>query len=146
MFAMNLALTRPLRTVGDAVIIWLSGMVIGSVVFAVPELRQAQPVPGLSSNPFITAGILPAFAVLAWLLPRRRVSASAAPPAEGFCVGVTLAVVNATLDALVVVGAMQNGLGFYAYGGPWIAYAILITAPWLTGLRALSRTHTRGTF
>jgi hypothetical protein len=52
-------------------------------------------------------------------------------------VGLWFAAVNAALDLIVIVGLKRNGPGFYAYAGPWVAYATLIAMPWLTG-RALS--------
>jgi hypothetical protein len=124
-------------TIARALILWAAGFVIGGVVFSVPALRGAPAIPFVSSNPYITAPILIVWTMLSCILARPLLTRTADPVSQGLRIGLLFAAVNAMLDLVVVVGLMGNGPGFYAYAGPWVAYATLVAVPWLTG-RALS--------
>lgn len=120
------------RALAGGAILWLIGMVIGAVVFAIPPLRSAPEIPYVAANPFITVPIL-----LTWPLLARRLAqphvAAADPLAEGIRVGLVFLAVNAVLDRAIVVGLMGAGAEFYSYAGLWLAYATLVFAPWSGG-------------
>jgi hypothetical protein len=124
---------RPLRAAAFGLVLWLVGVVIGSVVFAIPQLRTAPEVPHLAANPFITVPIITLWPILSWATARGDISSAAEPREEGIRIGVVYLVVNLLLDLVLVVGAMGAGLHFYAFAGLWAAYSVLLAVPWLTG-------------
>jgi hypothetical protein len=130
-------LARSVRAVGGGVILWLSGLGVGTLVFAMPRLAATPPIPHVSSHPWITGPVVLLWSFLAWLLARRGVASASHPAAEGLRTGLTFAAVNVLLDLLVVVGLMGNGLRFYGFLGPWLAYLVLVIVPWWTGRAAM---------
>lgn len=125
------------RALIGALVLWLTGMIVGTVVFSVPQLRALPEIPYVSANPAITAPIILLWLVLARWLARPHVTAAPLPTAEGLRVGAVFLAVNALLDGILVAGMMGNGLGFYSHLGVWVAYTLLILMPWMTGRAAL---------
>lgn len=128
-----------MRVLLGALALWLAGMVIGSVVFAVPALKAAAPIPYFASNPFITLPIIVTWAFLARWLSRSRIVASPSPYTEGLRTGVVFALVNLALDRVVVVGLLHAGADFYSWAGPWLAYATALLVPWIVGYQESRR-------
>jgi hypothetical protein len=125
--------SRPLRSLAKALVFWLAGMVIGIVVFSVPQLRTASPIPYVSANPFISLPILLLWPVLARRFAWKHVSSVGDPTAEGLRLGLMFLAVNAVLDRVVVFGLMEAGADFYSYLGLWLAYLLLLLVPWYVG-------------
>lgn len=108
--------------------IWLTGFVWGSAVFMTPAL-QAPAIPWISSNPAISGPILLAWLPLTYVATRwylRRVEGGAA---EARQLGAVLAGTNLLLDAVVLVGALGAGLGYFESLSVWTAYALLALVP-----------------
>jgi hypothetical protein len=124
---------QPVRVVAYGFLLWLTGMIVGSVVFATPQLKATPAIPYLTANPFITFPIIALWSLLAWALTRKTVSLAPDPRAEGLRIGLVFLVTNAVLDLLLVVGAMRAGISFYSYAGLWFAYGVLVIAPWFVG-------------
>jgi hypothetical protein len=110
-------------------LLWMIGMIIGTVVFSIPALKTVPPIDHVSANPAITVPVLLLWALVAWAIARRHLRRAADPIGDGLKLGVTLLLVNMVADAIVVVGAMKAGLRFYSFAGIWLAYAILLTVP-----------------
>ena len=134
---------HPLRVVSGGLLLWLTGMIVGIVVFSLPHLKGVPPVPFISSNPLITLPIWVIWAFLSRRLARPLVRRAADPSGEGLRVGLGFAAVNALLDLVVVAGLMKNGMAFYSYLGPWLAYVILIIVPWMTGRTLMTPVSSR---
>ena len=130
---------HPVRVVASGLLLWIVGMVVGSVVFAVPRLKAAPPIPYLTANPCVTVPIVVLWVPLAWLLVRRSISRSSDPAGEGLRTGLLLVAVNMLLDLVFVAGVMHAGPRFYAYAGLWLAYAALIVVPWVAGLQVAKK-------
>ena len=127
------------RALGYAVLIWLSGIVWGSVVFMTPALRNIAAIPYVSRYPAISFPLLLLWLLIAFLLARSYLTATTDKAAEGLRLGVLFAVVNFALDLLVLVLLFKNGLAYFASLTVWLAYFILLTVPWFTG-RSLAST------
>jgi hypothetical protein len=128
---------HPLRAAARGLLLWLVGMIVGSLVFAVPTLKAAPAIPYVTTNPFITLPILVLWAALVPALARGLTADARTPEGEGLRVGAIFLAVNVLLDAALVVGAMNAGLGFYAHLGPWVAYSLLLLLPWRVGRAAV---------
>lgn len=124
---------RPVRVITYGLALWLTGMIVGSIVFATPQLRATPAIPHLTANPFITVPIIVLWGCFAWMLTRRTLAVAPDPRTEGLRVGLGLLATNVLLDLLLVVGAMRVGVAFYSYAGLWIAYGVLVVVPWLVG-------------
>src|SRR5262245_49167684 len=98
---------RFLPVLGWALLLWFVGMLVGSVVFAVPQLKEAQAIPWVTANPFITVPILVLWPLLVWIITRKRVANSQHPRSEGVKVGLVFLAVNVVLDFVLVVNVMQ---------------------------------------
>jgi uncharacterized membrane protein (DUF441 family) len=129
---------RPLRAAAFGLLLWFSGMVVGSIVFATPQLEAARPIQYLTANPFITVPIIPLWTILAWAFSRGSVSRAPEPREEGIRIGLVFLAVNVLMDLLLMVGVMHVGASFYSYAGLWLAYLVLVAVPWLTGRAALA--------
>jgi hypothetical protein len=129
---------RPARAAAHGLILWLTGMIVGSVAFAVPGLKAKPAIPYVSANPAISLPILVLWPVVAFLLVRGPLARAPIPAREGLRIGCVFLAVNAALDLGLVVGAMKAGLEFYSYASLWVAYGVLVAVPWLTG-RSLAR-------
>ena len=47
------------------------------------------------------------------------------------------------ISLVVVAGLMKNRAAFYSYRGPWLAYAIPIIFPWMTGRTRMTPVSSR---
>ena len=121
------------KTIGYGFLIWLSGFVWGSIVFMTPVLEGILPIPYVSRNPAISFPILLMWFFLTTFLARRMLRSASEPAAAGIKLGVIFAVLNILLDLLILVLAFNAGFGFFASMSVWIAYAILLLIPILTG-------------
>jgi hypothetical protein len=115
-------------------LIWIVGFVWGSFVFMIPALKSVSPVPYVSRNPAISFPILAIWLVLTYILARSFFKSSAAPAEDGLRLGLIFAMVNFVLDLVVLVLLLKTGVDYFISLSVWIAYAMLLVIPWLTGL------------
>jgi hypothetical protein len=122
----------PVRAAGYGVLIWLAGFVWGTVVFMTPALDAAPPIPYVSAHPAISFPLLVLFPLLAYRFAGRLLGAGrdrqagAGTRGSGLSIGVGFALVNALLDAVVLVGLFSGGWSFFANASVWVAYASLV--------------------
>ena len=129
------------KAVAYALLLWVVGFVWGSIVFMMPALKAA-PIPYVSSNPAISFPILIMWLIVSYPLAKNYLKEAADTVAEGLKLGLTFAVVNAILDLVVLVLLLKAGFGYFASLTVWLAYAMLLIIPWLTG-RSLGKTNAR---
>lgn len=132
---------KPAKAIVYSLLIWIVGFIWGSVVFMSPALKQTQPIPYVSSNPAISFPTLVMWLILTFLIARRYLRLSPNKAAEGFKLGVVLAVINLLLDLLVLVYLLKSGFGYFASLTVWVAYTMLIVVPWLVGRSSVERTE-----
>lgn len=108
--------------------IWLSGFVWGSVVFMTPTLQFA-PIPYVSSSPAVSFPILLAWVPLTYVAARWYLRRIGGGEAEARTLGVVLAGTNLLLDAILLVGLLGAGIGYFASLTVWTAYAVLALVP-----------------
>ena len=125
---------RLLKALLYALLIWIVGFVWGSFVFMTPALKSVSPIPYVSRNPAISFPILAMWLIITYLLARSFFRSSEAPADDGLRLGLTFAVVNFILDLVVLVILLKTGVDYFASLSVWIAYAMLLVVPWLTGL------------
>jgi hypothetical protein len=121
------------KALGYAILIWITGFVWGSIVFMTPSLKSVPPIPYVSNNPAISFPLLVIWPVLVYLLARRFLKAAADKPSQGLMLGLTFSAVNLLLDLVVLVFLLKAGFGYFGSITVWIAYALLLIVPWLTG-------------
>jgi hypothetical protein len=117
------------------------GFVWGSIVFMVPTLKNASPIPFVSSNPWISFPILLIWLPTSYLLARRYLRSVQDPPAEGQQLGLVFCVVNVMLDFLVLVVALDAGFRYFASLTVIAGYALLFLVPWSVGRALRSPEH-----
>lgn len=118
-----------------AVLIWVTGFVWGSVVFAVPALDDAPGIRGVSANLAISLPILALWIPLTWWLARRWLAGEAARRRASVRLGAWFAGTNFVLDLLLLVLIFGSGLDYFASLTVWLAYALLATIPRLAARR-----------
>jgi len=121
-----------------AIFLWLTGFIWGSVVFMTPSLKRVAAIPYVSSNPAISFPLLILWLCLAYLLARNFLKPADDRASEGLKLGLMFAVVNFSLDLLVLVFLLKAGFSYFSSLTVWVAYALILIVPWLTG-RSLSR-------
>lgn len=121
------------RSLGYAILIWLTGFVWGSIVFMTPSLKNVRPIPYISSNPAISFPLLILWPILIYLLARRFLNSAADKPGQGLKLGFVFSLINFLLDLVVLVYLLKAGFGYFASLTVWIAYGMLLIVPWLTG-------------
>jgi len=124
---------KALRAFAYAILIWLVGFVWGSIVFMTPALKSVQPIPYISSNPAISFPILLVWIPLTYLLTKSHVKGAKDRVASGLRLGILFVVTNFVLDVAVLVIGLKAGLGYFISLTVWLAYALLLLIPWLTG-------------
>jgi len=124
---------------GLAVVVWMTGFVWGSIVFMVPALKGIAEIPYVSRYPAISFPLLVLWIPLAWLLARFYLEKTSAKAIEGLKFGLVLFAVNILLDLLVIVFTFQAGFSFFGYASIWLACALLVLVPCVTGRRIESR-------
>jgi hypothetical protein len=122
-----------LKALGFAILIWIIGFVWGSFVFMTPALKATPAIPYVSSNPAISFPILLVWIPVTYLFTRVCLIRVPNPTARGIQVGVVFAVVNLTLDLVMLVTLLKAGRGYFASVTVWLGYFILLIIPWLTG-------------
>jgi hypothetical protein len=120
------------RALAYAVLIWITGFVWGSIVFMTPALKSIPSIPYISRYPAISP-ILLLWIVLTYLLARNYLRRADDPASEGLRLGFLFALINFTLDLLILVLLFGSGFVYFAFLSVWIAYLILIIMPWLAG-------------
>jgi hypothetical protein len=124
---------KPGKAVAYALLIWLVGFVWGSVVFMTHALKAVPAIPYISANPAISFPILLFWIPLTYVLAKTYLKTASDKIAAGLTLGVMFAVTNAVLDLLVLVIILKAGVGYFVSLTVWLAYAILLVIPWLTG-------------
>ena len=131
---------RAVRAFAYAILIWLVGFVWGSVVFMTPALKSVQPIPYISTNPAISFPILLIWIPLTYLLAKSHVKGAKDRVAAGLRLGLLFVVLNFVLDIAVLVIGLKAGLGYFMSLTVWLAYALLLLIPWLTG-QSMAKRH-----
>jgi len=131
---------KTVRAVAYAILIWLVGFVWGSVVFMTPQLKSVQPIPYVSSNPAISFPILLIWIPLTYLLAKNHLKSAKDRVAAGLRLGLLFVATNVVLDVVVLVIGLKAGLGYFMSLTVWVAYALLLLIPWLTG-QSLAKRH-----
>ena len=113
-----------------ALLIWLSGFVWGSIVLAVPPLRDIPAIPYISTNLAISLPIIVFWIWFAdWLTLRYLGLDDAHEDKIGLKLGVLFVIVNAGFDIGVIVYEFNAGWAFYSNLTVWLAYAVLLIVP-----------------
>lgn len=113
-----------------ALLIWLSGFVWGSIVFAVPPLRDIPAIPYVSANLAISLPVIVFWIWFAdWLTLRYLALDDAHEDKIGLKLGLLFVIVNAGLDIGVIVYELNFGWAFYSNLAVWLAYAVLLIVP-----------------
>lgn len=118
------------------VLIWVTGFVWGSIVFAVPALDDAPGIRGVSSNVAISFPILLFWIPLTWWLARRWLAAEPARTSAAIRLGAWFAGTNVVLDLLLLVLLFGGGLDYFASATVWLAYTLLAVIPRLVARRS----------
>ena len=117
------------RALTYSLLIWASGFAWGTLIFMVPVLRDAKPIPYISSNPFISFPIIILWILLARKLTKSYLTGCTPDANEGLKLGMSFLAVNFLLDVLVLVMAFGNGPQYYLSLSVWSAYTVLIFVP-----------------
>lgn len=121
------------KAVSFAIILWVIGFAWGSIVFMVPSLKAASPIPLVSSNPWISFPILLVWLPASYLLARNYLRSSQSPRSEGLKLGVAFSLVNLTLNLVVLVVLSKAGPQYFASLTVFVGYALLFFVPWHVG-------------
>src|SRR5262245_7747594 len=105
-----------------------------------PALKSVQPVPYVSTNPAISFPILLIWIPLTYLLAKSHVKGAKDRVAAGLRLGLLFVVLNFVLDIAVLVIGLKAGLGYFMSLTVWLAYALLLLIPWLTG-QSMAKRH-----
>ena len=128
-------LRSPARAAGHALVLLAVGLVWGAVSANVAALRSAPPIPHFAHNAAVALPILVAWSALAYVLARRYFARSGAAASEGLRLGVVFAGAALAFDLVVVAGIVGEGWRHFEQPVLWLAYALLVTIPWLVGRR-----------
>ncbi|HLN99153.1 MAG TPA: hypothetical protein VK208_11885 [Pyrinomonadaceae bacterium] len=129
---------RIARALAYAFLIWITGFVWGSIVFITPALKNIATIPYVSRYPAISFPLLLLWIPLAYMLARSYLKVTTNKANEGIKLGFVFAVTNLVLDLLVIVLLFKNGLTYFGSLTVWLAYLILLTAPWFAGRSLVS--------
>jgi hypothetical protein len=121
------------KAIGYAIVIWLCGFMWGTIVFAIPFLREIKPIPYLSSNPAISFPIIVIWIFLVTKFTKSYFKRVPNINHEALKLGLSFFILNAVLDLLVIVIAFGNGFQFYLSLSVWLAYAVLLVVPLKVG-------------
>jgi hypothetical protein len=121
------------KTLGFAILIWVTGFIWGSIVFMTPALKSVAAIPYVSRNPAISFPLLVLWPVLIYLLARNFLKGATDKPAQGLKLGLVFLLVNFCLDLVVLVFLLKTGVGYFASLTVWIAYGLLLILPWIVG-------------
>lgn len=121
---------RPYRLgkcIGHAILIWIIGFVWGTIVILNPP-QLFPTVPYVSQFPSISVPLLILYVFLIYFLSKRYLAGAVHKRAEAWKYGITLLVINALLDTLVIFVAFKN-YDYFSYLSIWMAYALLLFMP-----------------
>lgn len=121
------------KAVWFAIILWVIGFAWGSIVFMVPSLKAASPIPLVSSNPWISFPILLVWLPASYFLARHYLRSSQSPRSEGLKLGIVFFLANLTLDLVVLVVLFKAGPQYFASATVFVGYALLFFVPWYIG-------------
>jgi hypothetical protein len=121
------------KALAYAILLWVTGFIWGSIVFMTPALKSVPAIPYVSRNPAISFPILVLWPVLVYLLARSFLKAAAEKASQGLKLGLTFSAVNFLLDLVVLVFLLKAGFSYFDSLTVWLAYALLLMVPWLTG-------------
>ena len=129
-------LRSPVRAVGYAFAILTVGFIWGGLSANVAALRTAPGVPHFAHNGAVALPILVAWSTLAYVLARRYFVHTGAAGAEGLRLGAVFAASAFVFDLVVIAGIVGEGWRHFEQPVLWLAYALLVTIPWLVGRRS----------
>jgi hypothetical protein len=124
---------KPAKALMLAFLIWLVGFIWGSVVFMVPALKAAAPIPFISSNPWVSFPILLAWIPMSYTIAVSHLRPAPDPRLEGLRLGGVFALVNLVLDLGILVIVFKAGAPYFASLTVWLGYLLLFLLPWLAG-------------
>lgn len=92
------------RALSFAILLWMLGFVWGSIVFMVPSLKAAPPIPLVSSNPWISFPILFVWLPVSYVLARSYLRSAQSPRTEGLKLGLLFSLTNAVRSSPACFG------------------------------------------
>jgi hypothetical protein len=104
------------------------------IVFMTPALKSVPSIPFVSKYPAVSLVLIVVYIPLLFVFSKRYLSKTKDKAKEGFLFGVMLVGITALLDVLIYK-FLFSGSDYYSYVSIWIAYALFIIIPWLTGKR-----------
>lgn len=119
-------------------LLWIFGFVWGVIVFMVPQLKNVPSISHVSKYPLISFPLLILYAVILHFLTRLYLKDTGDRAWEGLKFGITILLLNIILDAVVYV-ILFKGQDYFSFLSIWVAYALCIVIPWLTGKRLEGR-------
>ncbi len=107
----------------------------------VPQLKDIPSIEYVSRYPAISFPLLIAYPFLASLYTRNYLKAVGSKTGEGLRLGIAIGLVNITLDVLVLVLALKNGLSYFASLTVLLGYAILVVVAATVGQKNHTETQ-----
>ena len=123
-----------LTAIWYAALIWIFGFIWGVIVFMIPQLKNAPSISHVSKYPLISFPLLIFYAVTLYFLTRKYLKDTGHRAWEGLKFGATILLFNIILDAAVYV-IIFKGQDYFSFLSIWMAYALFIAIPGLTGKR-----------
>ena len=117
------------KTIGYAVLIWVTGFVWGSCVFRIPALKNLPSIPYVSRYPAISFPLLIVFAICAYFFAKSCLATVADKSTVASRIGAVFSGTNFVLDLLVLALLFKNGVTYFESLTVWLAYAILFFVP-----------------
>ncbi len=130
---MNVGVRSPAHAIGDALVLLGVGFVWGAISANVDVLRSARPIRHFAHNRAVALPILAAWTLLAYMLARPYLTVIGGGAAEGLRLGLIFAVAAFVFDLVIVAGIVGEGRRHFAQPVLWLAYASLVSVPWLVG-------------
>jgi hypothetical protein len=121
---------KPIKAITFAVILWLIGLVWGSIIFMLPSLKTTAPNPFISSNPWISFPLLLMWLPASYLFAGNYQRSVRNPDGEGLKPGWLFSLMNAVLNILVLAVIFENGLQYFALLTVFFGYGLLLLMPW----------------
>jgi len=97
-----------------------------------PTLKGLPSIPYVSKYPAISVPLIVLYVILSYLMAKSYLDLAGDRPTEGLKFGVTIFLLSILLDVLIYVVLFMSS-DYFAYISIWLAYAILIGIPWITG-------------
>jgi hypothetical protein len=115
-----------------ATLLWIFGFVWGAIVFMVPQLKNVPSITHVSKYPLISFPLLIFYAIALYFLTKKYLKDTGDRAWEGLLLGASILFLNIILDAVVYV-ILFKGQDYFSFLSIWMAYALFIVIPWLTG-------------